>query len=336
MDISCTVTWSPTTVRQICTHIVYNAISTKSIVNLNYKLQQNNPQQWSIITREMIAHQMSWIFSCLQHNCCLPEDSWIVSSLFDNDTSYLQSLIDTVFHIRDQVYNAVSKTPAKKQKNGHSNETVVSISIGRLFPPSGVFEDIFSEHKTKNNFLIRKEQRPPQPSLAPAAPSVSDGQNNDAERHRVQQLLHKELIQSASANKISIPLINLQVQGFLNPNAMPRPNISMVRKHFWNIEFDTFESCKNVMGTIFCAVAIQYNVFIQNHSSRTAEELRSVRIGHICKVFRHYSKIHSMLCKSVADRHKTTVSSIKLRYNQLIANFRMYLRSKFPKGWTQQ
>ena len=358
MDITCSIVSSHDITTQVCKHILFNTVPTSAILKLNTAAWCD--QHKKITTRTDLARQMSVYYTWRQNECAFPE-SYIthnIEALFTNSLDVVLhyvycslKLINRLFveqrmtrrHVSQQHMPVVIMT----DDDAHS----VLVVLRDLPIISNCCKELTIEHTTQNPFLIStvpfKTKTSIHVQLDVAAVDddtkeiqvVVDTVVTDEAVHTkidektkqlqtAQQKLYTELHTVLKQKNISGQLINLQVNGFLNINAKPRPNISNNRRKFWELSFEGVDTAKNPVGTVLAMVALQYNIFIEGCSDPI-----STRIGHICKLFSNYTLVHRLIRSVFAEKYEGyTNNTIGLRYNQLLANFRMYLRKNFARG----
>lgn len=357
MDIAFPVSWSTNTLMDVCTAIMFIGVPTSLILRYNENVWQEKHKK--LITRRELSAQLLLLFLTTQMHEryeTFPEIEEIMQ-LFEKYPTYLENLLQAISHERHTMLQLSESDAHYRHSHSHQNALTIRVVLRDVLPPSEILKELRVEHTMYNHFLLSssplnkyireneagmshpiEHKKKYSTSVIPHEAFASDfnvksvlatPQHAEAQRHLLQ-----ELQEEMGKNGFAVSLVNLQVLGFLNPDAKPRPNISSGRIHFWGIRFTGFNTTDNLMGTILCAVAVQYNAFVRQHHDKKPSEIHDIRIGHICKSFRKYGEAHNLLCTSLSKYHRNPLSSIKLRYNQLIANFRMYLRKKFPKNWS--
>jgi len=364
MDISYPVAWTKNALTDVCRNLVFIAIPTQRLINLHRT-------KWTKkeVSRYDLALQLHMLYLFRQSSFgegpippCAPCHELI--DVFSICPKYLEQILEHISQQRRNIMRQLTiqssinqldlnkevEVTCKKRipplhmqsassiaASAATTPLTVHTTIRDILPPPDFLRYLQHEHNSFNPYLLcngkgylKSNNKLDSLTNLHWSPEALKGDMYK----RAQMSLIKELRQTAAPLGITASLINLQVRGFLNPNALPRPNISRSRKLFWGIHFSDFESTTNLMGTILSSVSVQYNMFVRRNQFKSPGDLRRVRIGHICKVFLHYSRTHDLLCQAVAKHQNKKIGSIKLRYNQLIANFRMYLREKFPKNWS--
>lgn len=346
VDLKCRIDPNAQILMQIARHIVFGAVSTERLTEYNTNISSDR-----CLTRNALALHLCTIITWHNHSC-VPNKSDLMRGVLH--------IFGTTF---SKIVAAVNKYRAMLSKlvSGFSEfaRPHVYIWLRQIPVNPRDFAAVRQEHLMHNKFLTRyfEHSQPCAPHLelagrkAPTKPSVGakfntasknkrlsgaskiplvktpSGAKKPLSSHCAANALSKEVIEIYKAANVSPVVINLQIHGFLNPKALPRPTITPARAALWQIQFIgvQHEHAGNLMSAILCAVAVQFNIFVhaQGHNA-------NARIGHISKVFKNYTAAHYLAIELFMKRNNVSnCESVHLRYNQLIANFRKYLRLKF-------
>lgn len=345
VDLRCKIDPNAKVLQQIARHVVFGAVPTARLLEAN----QDRGAANSVSRAQLAVYLLSAI--TWHNHGCTPSKSDAVCAVLDVFGVCAYQIIATVNAFRAALANLL---PGPMIGPGKHAQPFVLVWLRRIPVNPRDIAALRREHMTYNSFLVPTPQRPaadeqrssePFVELVCAAsgapqPQALGGNAPVPKRAKTQQAfkpacspgkvaadLAEEVVRVYRAANVSPVVLDLQIHGFLNPKALPRPTITPARAESWDICFSGVDSpyARNLMAAILSAVAVQFNLFVHAQGNSA-----HARIGHISKVFKHYTAAHYLAIELFMTRNGVdNRESVHLRYNQLVANFRKFLRAKF-------